>query len=83
MLKQVKTPVVVNYDIDILLPIESYIIAQYMIIKQNYDVVYPFSNPPGVYYIDQKYKELIKTNYDLKCYDKKKKNIERETLYYE
>ena len=73
MLKQVKTPVVVNYDIDILLPIESYVIAQHMIMNENYDVIYPFSNPPGVYYINQKYKDLIKTNYNLKSYDKIKK----------
>ena len=77
MLKQVKTPIVVNYDIDVLLPIESYVIAQHMIINQDYDVVYPFSNPPGVYYIDQKYKDLIKTNYNLKSYDEIKECISK------
>lgn len=82
MLKQVKTPVVVNYDIDILLPLESYIIAQHMIINENYDVIYPFSNPPGVYYIDQKYKDLIKPNYDLKCYDKIKEIINKVQIQY-
>lgn len=42
MLAIVKTPVVVNYDIDVLLPIETYKQAQNMILDSVYDVVYPY-----------------------------------------
>jgi hypothetical protein len=41
MLNLVNTPVVVNYDTDILLPVKSYIIAEYLI-KNGSDVVYPY-----------------------------------------
>ena len=50
MLWQVKTPVTVNYDADIILPIDSYILAQNLIVNGNdtvegspkADVVYPY-----------------------------------------
>lgn len=42
MLKLVKTPVVCNYDIDIILPIESYLISEYTISNNIYDVIYPY-----------------------------------------
>lgn len=42
MLNLVKTPICVNYDIDVILPIDSYIKSQDMILNQNIDVVYPY-----------------------------------------
>ena len=38
----VKTPVVVNYDIDVMLPIESYVESQRLILNGISDFVYPY-----------------------------------------
>lgn len=54
MLNIVTTPVVVNYDVDIILPVESYVKARDYIIEGKYSFVTPFSNPPGVYLISDK-----------------------------
>ena len=43
MLSMVTTAVTINYDVDVILPIESYLIAYKKIIRQEYDLVYPFS----------------------------------------
>ena len=42
MLKMVDTPVVVNYDCDIILPLETYVAAEQSIISGESDVVYPY-----------------------------------------
>lgn len=42
MLNMVKTPVTVNYDIDVLLPIDSYVAARDRIIKDELELVYPY-----------------------------------------
>lgn len=42
MLNLTSTKVVVNYDCDVILPIKSYINAYDMVIKQGYDLVYPY-----------------------------------------
>lgn len=42
MTKMSETPVVVNYDCDIILPIESYVQAEAAITKGDSDVVYPY-----------------------------------------
>lgn len=42
MLQLVRTPVVCNYDIDVLLPTESYVIAQHLLASDLFDVVYPY-----------------------------------------
>jgi hypothetical protein len=44
MLNLVETPVVVNYDIDVILPVESYVEAQRMIIERKSDFVYPYGD---------------------------------------
>lgn len=44
MLDLVETKVVVNYDIDVLLPVESYIKCVDMILIDNSDVVYPYGD---------------------------------------
>ena len=42
LLSKVDTPVVSSYDIDVLLPISSYLKSQEMIMDDGYDLVYPF-----------------------------------------
>ena len=42
LLSKVDTPVVSSYDIDVLLPISSYLKSQEMIMDEGYDLVYPF-----------------------------------------
>jgi hypothetical protein len=43
MLDKVKTPVVVNYDIDVFLPPQSYLTCRDRIVKGEIDVYYPYS----------------------------------------
>ena len=42
MLDITETPVVVNYDIDVLLPVDSYVNAQNAILNDKLDIVYPY-----------------------------------------
>lgn len=42
MIMQTTTEIVVNYDSDIILPIESYVQAKEMLDSKKYDVVYPY-----------------------------------------
>lgn len=42
MLMESKTEVVVNYDCDVILPIESYLAAYKGILDKTYDVIYPY-----------------------------------------
>jgi len=42
MLMESKTDVVVNYDTDIIFPVDSYCKAYHMILDQGYDLVYPY-----------------------------------------
>jgi hypothetical protein len=44
MLDMVKTKVVVNYDIDVLLPVPTYIKASNMILNGTSDIVYPYGD---------------------------------------
>ena len=44
MLNIVNTPVVVNYDIDVILPIDSYIESQKLILEGTSDFVYPYGD---------------------------------------
>lgn len=58
-LKKVKTKVVVNCDVDALIPLDKYLYCQELILDNVYDMIHPFSNPPGVYLINQKDKDKI------------------------
>lgn len=42
MIMQTTTEIVVNYDSDIILPVESYVQAKEMLDSKKYDVVYPY-----------------------------------------
>jgi len=78
MLNLSKTKCVCNYDIDVLLPQKSYIIAYDMIINKNIDLVYPFHygnlqheiNRSGKIVFKNKYKfeDLKDENFSLKNY---------------
>lgn len=53
MLDKVKTPVVVNYDIDVFLPPESYLICRDRIVKGEVDVYYPYGFGSSQYQVFQ------------------------------
>jgi len=53
MLNLVKTPVVCNYDIDVILPVESYILSQYLLSNSIFDVVYPYGYGKYQYQVDR------------------------------
>jgi predicted glycosyltransferase involved in capsule biosynthesis len=53
MLDEVKTPVVINYDIDVILPVESYVKCRNSIVEGETDVYYPYVFGRGQYKIDQ------------------------------
>lgn len=42
MAKNSDTPIVVNYDCDVLLPIQNYVLATELIRNKTYDLVYPY-----------------------------------------
>jgi hypothetical protein len=44
MLNEVETPVVVNYDIDVILPVDSYVESQKLIVNGKADFVYPYGD---------------------------------------
>lgn len=66
MLKKVKTRVTVNYDVDIILPIDSYLEC-YKKAANEYDLVYPFSFGRSQYKIhkNNKYLNLFTNSLDL------------------
>ena len=47
MLSKAKTKIIINYDCDVLLPIESYTTAYSSILSGQYDLIYPYGQ--GVY----------------------------------
>lgn len=47
------------YDIDVLLPINVFSKVAHMILNEGYDIVQPFSNPPGCTYIHTLNKQYI------------------------
>ena len=57
MLSEVKTPVTVNYDIDVMLLPNVYMEARDKIIKEEYHLVYPFKKGDGQICIDYPHKE--------------------------
>ena len=69
MLKLVTTPVVINYDVDIILPVEIYKKSQDFILSNKYDILNPFSNPPGAYYVGDNDKRKLEQTLDLSCLD--------------
>lgn len=75
-LRIAKYPVTLIYDIDVLLPVECFDNVKRMIMHENYDIVQPFSNPPGCIYIHQSnkpdiYRQIQTGDYDVQTYTKK------------
>lgn len=62
MLAQVKTKCVINYDIDVLLPINVYKFAYDLIINDSADLVYPFHYGKMQHEINASGKDEIKKN---------------------
>ena len=60
MLAKVETPITVNYDADILLPLQSYITAAAKLREENLDMVYPFELGFSQKKITQDIRKLLK-----------------------
>ena len=74
MLMQSTTDVVINYDCDILLPIESYVSAYKMILFGGYDLVYPYGD--GLYQkqvlaTDELVSDFLNNDFDFGIFEKK------------
>ena len=67
MVMMTTTPVVVNYDCDILLPLESYQTCEDWIVSGKYDMVYPYGDGNWQYQIfadDELVSNFINSDYD-------------------
>ena len=76
MVMMTTTDVVVNYDCDIILPLESYITSEQKILSGECDVVYPYGDGDWQYQIfatDELVSEFINGDYDLSILRKKSK----------
>ena len=74
MLSQSKTDVVINYDCDVLLPIDSYVNAYESIIKGEYDLVYPFgvgNYQKQIFADDELVSEFLSNDFDFSILEKK------------
>jgi hypothetical protein len=79
MIEQVKTDIVVNYDCDALLKAETCIEAVKLIVKKNYDLVYPYGLGDYQYQIfatDALVSDFINNNFDFSILEKNS-NIHR------
>lgn len=77
MLSQSKTDIVINYDCDVLLPIDSYVNAYQSIIKGESDLVYPFGNgnyQKQIFADDELVSEFLSNNFDFSILEKKSNN---------
>ena len=74
MLAMSKTEVVINYDCDVLLPIDSYVSAYQSILNGESDVVYPFGTgnyQKQVNADDELVSEFLNNDFDFSILDKK------------
>ncbi|MDP6671317.1 MAG: galactosyltransferase-related protein [archaeon] len=65
MLTMVKTKVTVTYDIDALLPVQSYVTARNAITKQGYSCVTPESGESKRFSIDREHKVILSKTLNL------------------
>lgn len=56
MLDTVETPVVSNYDIDVILPVQSYISSRDLIVNKAADIIYPYG--------EGEYQKMVPTDFD-------------------
>lgn len=76
MLMKTTTEVVVNYDCDILLPIESYVSAYNSILNKQSDVVYPYGDgdyQTQVFADDELVTDFLNNNFDFSILERKSK----------
>ena len=79
MLIESTTDVVVNYDCDILLPIESYVSAYNMILSGDYDLVYPYGDglyQKQIFADDQIVSDFLNNDFDFKILENKSKDYD-------
>lgn len=73
MIAESKTKIVVNYDCDVLLPLDSYVQAYDNILKDNFDAIYPYGQ--GMYqYQVQATDEIVSSFLETGNYDYLKNN---------
>jgi predicted glycosyltransferase involved in capsule biosynthesis len=76
MLMMTTTEVVVNYDCDILLSIESYISAYNLILNKEFDLVYPYGHgdyQKQIFANDELVSDFLNREFDFKILEKKSK----------
>ena len=74
MIMESKTDIVVNYDCDILLPVESYLSAYNSILDNEADVVYPYGDGEYQYRVhadDDLVSEFLSNDFDFSVLEKK------------
>jgi predicted glycosyltransferase involved in capsule biosynthesis len=73
MLAMSKTDVVINYDCDVLMPVETYVNAYESILNGKCDVVYPYGNgnfQKQVHVTDEIVSDFLNNDFDLSILDK-------------
>jgi predicted glycosyltransferase involved in capsule biosynthesis len=73
MLAMSKTDVVINYDCDVLMPVETYVNAYESILNGKCDVVYPYGNgnfQKQVHVTDEIVSNFLNNDFDLSILDK-------------
>lgn len=73
MLAMSKTDIVINYDCDVLMPVETYVNAYESILNGTCDVVYPYGNgnfQKQVHVTDEIVSDFLNNDFDLSILDK-------------
>jgi len=74
MLAMCETPVVANYDCDVMMPIETYLKAQEVLVNNEADVIYPYGEgiwQKKVYADDTRVSEFLSNDCDFNILEKK------------
>jgi hypothetical protein len=73
MLTMCKTDVVINYDCDVLMPVQTYVNAYELILNGTYDTVYPYGNgnyQKQVHVTDEIVSDFLNGDFDFSILDK-------------
>jgi hypothetical protein len=73
MLTMCKTDVVINYDCDVLMPVQTYVNAYELILNGTYDAVYPYGNgnyQKQVHVTDEIVSDFLNGDFDFSILDK-------------
>jgi predicted glycosyltransferase involved in capsule biosynthesis len=74
MLAMSKTDVVINYDCDVLLPVESYVSSYNSILNKECDVIYPFGSgnyQKQIHATDELVSDFLNNDFDFSILDRK------------